>query len=599
MRSFPGSFATFTLAVLLAACGGGGGSFSTGSSNDSSVTISFTDAPSDEVAMFEVDVTDVVLERISGSDVSVLAKKTRVDFAQLTDVGDLVTGGGIPSGFYTGMTMTLDFTNAVVLLNGKTTPASVVDANGNPITGAVAVSVSFPSSGRPQARARRNHLFELDLDLNDAVVVDSTLNKVTFTPVLSAELDPSAPREVWRSGYLSAVDTSGGTFTVQRKATDSSSVGDYTVASSATTIYHVDGVAYVGVAGLTTLAAKTLGTTMVHVQGTVDRDSRILNAKWVEAGNGVRGNGQDWVEGLVTARTGAAGANAALTVLGHSRESGSGSRSYNTAHTVTVTYATTHVLRRGAITTLTTDHLQVGQRVLAFGTLTGTTLDASTASGVVREVLTDVYGTANSAPTGSVLTLNLSRIGLRPISDFDFTVGGLSQASPSAFTVDVTGLATGAITSNSKVRALGWMKPVGSGGGVSDFTAHTLVDRSSTAQVLVMTWNPASATALPTITATSIALDASTADKKFVEDGFAKTTIQPTPVPLLRPASTTGRYRIQQDHGCEVHTSFASFADALSSRIDATHAVRGVSAFVTGSGGTQIYDVSAMSVVLR
>ena len=48
-------------------------------------------------------------------------------------------------------------------------------------------------------------------------------------------------------------------------------------------------------------------------------------------------------------------------------------------------------------------------------------------------------GVAAGAPSGNTMTLNVSRIGLRTIGSFNFTVGGNAQADPSRFDVDVTG----------------------------------------------------------------------------------------------------------------------------------------------------------------
>src|SRR5262245_21620232 len=108
---------TFALLATLASCGmdGAGMGTSTGQ-GDSSLTLAFTDAPSDEVDKFEVDVSGIVLHRPSGADVSVLAKAARVDFVELASVADLIADGGVPGGSYSGMSMTLDFTAATVVL---------------------------------------------------------------------------------------------------------------------------------------------------------------------------------------------------------------------------------------------------------------------------------------------------------------------------------------------------------------------------------------------------------------------------------------------------------------------------------------------------
>ena len=598
MRSLP---CVLFLAPLLslAACGGGGGRVSTVGNQDGESSIVFTDAPSDELSMFEVDVSNIVLKRLSGDSVSVLAKRTTVNFAELADVGDLIVGAGLVGGFYTGMTMTLDFSSATVLINGSTKPAKVLDTNGAEINGSVAVTVSFHNEDRPFVRANRHHLFQLDLDLDQAITVDSGNNTVTFTPILSASFDPDQPKPVWRTGLLNSVDPAASSFTIQKRGSDETAIGTYTVKVGNSTVYQVDGVGYGGAAGLTALAALANGA-RVHVEGTLDKSTRTLNATWVEAGLGVVGNGQDWIEGLITARTGGPGANATLTVLGQSRRGERGARAFNTSHTVSVAYATTRVLRRGASNSFNTDDLEVGQRVLAFGTLSGTTLDASSAAGgIVRELPTHVSGIANGPVASNVLTMNASRVGLRPITDFNFTVSNVVQLNPAAFTVATTGLATGAIANGSKVRATGWMRRVGTTTG-QDLTSVGLLDRSRTHGVLTCTWSRANAKAFASIAATGIGIDVSAADKKQIDNGFDKLTLTVSPTPMLKPADTFGVYRILRKHDdIEVHTRFATFASALQAQLDDGARVSRVGALVESSGGAQIYNVSGIAVRLE
>jgi hypothetical protein len=343
----------------------------------SQATIAFTDAAADELALFEVDVTSVIFHKYSGAAVSVLTKKTRVDFASLEDFAEVIVGVGLEAGYYTGMTLTLDFANALVYLKDVTppAPATVLDDQGNPLTGPVEVRVDFPPGDRPYVTNARNHLFMLDLDLNQAIETDSVNNQVTFTPIVTAEVDPSNPKPILATGYLFTVNTADSLFVVEKRTALGEPIARFKVLTDVNTIFHVDGAPSQGATGLAALAGLAADT-RVWIQGTVDPTEVLLKANIVEAGNGTFGSGQDWVEGLVTGRS-AAGSPATLTVLGTSKRVSTGMRSFNTSHTVDVSSASV-VLFRGSDTALSTDEINVGQRILAFGTLDagGTVLTA-------------------------------------------------------------------------------------------------------------------------------------------------------------------------------------------------------------------------------
>jgi hypothetical protein len=543
-------------------------------------TLLLTDAPSDELEAFEVDVSGAVLRRLSGATVAALTTPVRVDFTELEELSDLIVGRPLPGGFYTGMTLTLDFSNAVVRLKGQTSNAAVVDGTGTALTGTVDVEVTFATSARPQVIARRNHLWTLDLDLEQSLTIDSPGNRVVFTPTISATVDPTNPKPARINGALGSVDTTTRTFLVQKLARDNTVVSPYTVRTTATTLFQIDGVVSTGDAGLGALALRAGQAPRVFVQGTIDRNERVLVAAAVETGFGVPGNGQDWIVGHITARTGSAGQDAMLTVLGQSLDVGTTTRRFNTSHTVNVLRGPTKVLKRGLPSVGGTDDLNIGQRVMVFGDLTGTTMNAdATNNGIVRMFPTSVFGVATGSVSGNTLTLNVARFDLRPISDFNFTVSSTQEATPATYKVDVTGLTTTGIALNSRIRAIGFVNPVGVPTD-ADFTAQTLVDRSATGTLMVCQW-PANQSIVPTISNGAIAFDVSEATIKAVADGFATILLQNTPTPSITAASATGRgvYSIVEDGGAEVHTLFTSFTSAVAARI---------------AGGARVVRVSAI-----
>jgi hypothetical protein len=576
----------FALALIGASCS------SSKNTGNGTLSVALTDSASDELSQFEVDVSDIVLTKLDGATVSVMPRTTRIDFVELESVNELISAIDLESGVYTRVTLTLDFANAAVLLVGQTTPATVNDANGAPITGTVDVTVDLAAGSRLFVGSLRNNLFALDLDLDQSVAVDNSTNSIRFTPVLAVQVNPGNPKPIATTGILHSVDLNALTFAVERRDISNTVIHTFTVVIAPTTVFQLDGVVLGGAAGLGSLVGH-IGE-RVFVQGLFSGGSSQLAALAVESGAGVPGNGQDWVFGHVTARTGGPGADATLTVLGRSLDTGTSTRTYNTSHTVNVSHADTKVLRRGAGNGLDSDDINVGQLVWVFGDLTGTTLDATAATGVARLLPTSVFGIAAGPAVGNALTLDVVRFDHRVVSAFNFDVSGQVQADPHAFTVDVTGLSTTGIAANSHIRALAWIAPVGSTG--DDATAFSLVDRTNAGKVLYCLWVPSSLTALSAGANLTLG-DIANADIKVVGDGIAPVTLLASPAPVLQPLLTAGYYRIVQNAQVTAYVDFATFKSALALRLPSS-GVFAVSALGTFEPTGQVFSALTATVVL-
>ena len=75
------------------------------------VAIGLTDAQGDFLT-YTVDVTSLTLTKADSTFVQTLPQRTRVDFAQIVDLTEFVTGATIPAGTYVSATLNLDYTNA-------------------------------------------------------------------------------------------------------------------------------------------------------------------------------------------------------------------------------------------------------------------------------------------------------------------------------------------------------------------------------------------------------------------------------------------------------------------------------------------------------
>ena len=582
------------LFLFAVACSSGGnGPAGVANAGSGNVSITLADGASTTLSMFEVDVRGIVFERRGGGMVTVAPRSTRIDFAQLDGLNDLVATASLPAGNYARVSMTLDFSAAKVLISGLSAPAEVRDLRGSVINGPIEVLVDFAGDDRLVVGRGRNHLFAFDLDLDQSVSVDSGTNVVTFTPVLNLEVDPSNDRPIGTGGVLRTVDTNAGSFVVDRLSDDGSVQHTFTVATTGTTLFQVNGVPQVGALGLGSLIGY-LGQ-RVFVQGELDRNRARIDARFVEAGAGVLGNGQDVLFGHVVARNGGAGSAAVLTVRGKSTDFGTGTRRYDTAHTVNTSLAFTRVLRRSSGDAFDTDDINVGQLVWVFGDLSGTTMNATASDSVVRLVPTALRGTAVAAPSGNTLTLNLSKLDWRDIAQFDFTVAGQSEANPAAFGLDVTGLATAGILAGTRVESLGWFRAVGTSG--PDAVAITLAGRAGKT-LLFCEWAPPTSNAVTGANANALTLDLTGTSVRFVRERSTNTALNPTPAPTIRAAGSDGHYRIVQERRVAKFRDFATFRSEVLART-ATASVFMVGGRGTFDAPTQTLTATDATVVLR
>ena len=109
---------TVILAGLVAGCSKGESHSDYDRETPGEVTIAIKDAPSDDIDVFEVDVIQIELTKLNGATVTTLPAAQRINFADLTEMSEVLVGTSIPAGVYTGAVMTLDFDNALVLVGG-------------------------------------------------------------------------------------------------------------------------------------------------------------------------------------------------------------------------------------------------------------------------------------------------------------------------------------------------------------------------------------------------------------------------------------------------------------------------------------------------
>lgn len=596
---FLASLFTLIPGLVLAGCGGGGGGG--GGSGWGDVEFAVTDAPSDTIDLFEVDVTSIQLHRLGGAVVEALPRTTRIDFADLVSASELFSRATIPAGTYDRVSLTLDFSGAAVHLDGQATNAAVLDVNGSPFGGPATLDVTLPNDRPIVITPGVARFVELDFDLDASTTIDTALNQVNVGTVLYVEAEPSAPKPVRAYGRLASRSPATSTFSMEvLRRRELLGGRERTVTVDASTVFDVDGTTATGAAGFALLGSRPLGARL-EVEGSFDPATRVLLARAVSVGRAVFDGTRDFVEGLVVARTGAAGTDPVLIVRGTGVDR-SVAVSFNRTFTVNASFANTRVLRQRAATGHDTDDVNVGQRVVAFGNLTGLVLDATVAGqGAVRLLETGLSGLATGAAAASILPANVLHIGRRPAAAFNFSVGGTVLANAGSLQIGTGALPLTGIVNGSAIVARGFFVPVDAPAVGSDFDATTVIDRSATASVLGARWATPNAAPFPTSSASGLSIGlAATAAAKLDFGGVAVLDLLGGSDPQLVPAATGGLFAIHEAGGVTLHRTFANWLADVQARLTrATGAVGASSLAAIGRWDLATRTLTARRLVIR
>lgn len=579
-------FLAAALALGLASCG-------MSSNNDSgmgTVNIGITDAAGDFLS-YAVDVSSLTLTKADGTVVETLPQKTRIDFAQLVDLTEFVTGATIPAGSYVSAKMQLNYVGADIEVDDGTghgvsvLPANIKDSQGNPVT-TVSMTVKLDNARPLPIVPGIPALFDLDFNLAASNQVDLSnplVPVVTVSPLLVADVNPDAPKPHRIRGPLDGVNTQAGTFTLVLRPFNllQGDHGRLTFATDSNTAFEIDQLSYVGNAGLTALAAKTRFTATVAI-GTFDLPNRRFIATEVLAGSSVPFGVDDALTGNVISRSGNS-----FVVKGAELVRSSGTLIFRDTVTVNVDTATV-VRKEGTIGAFAIGDISVGQRVTVLGTLNlaGTILDATGTGGLVRLLVTQLNGTVGSTSTGLVV-MNLARIDGRPIGLFNFAGTGTPDADPTAYEVATGALDLTGISGGTPLKVRGFVQPFGAATATDDFNAITLINTTKAPATLVVGWPLLEASPFNSYPPGGLVLNLSNAG--FFHDVFREgvdTQLSTGDTPTVNASDPAhGLFVIGVNGTVQVYTQMSSYQAALQSSLG-THKARGFVAF----GGNNSYN---------
>jgi hypothetical protein len=584
--------------------------------------VGLTDADGDFVS-YSVDVLSLKLQRANGAEVETLPQTTRIDFAQLTDLSDLLSVASLAPGDFVKGSIRLDYTNADIEVQKGTdsVKATAVDGNGNPL-GVTELEIRL--DGRDHLVITKGRAAFLAVDFNlaasNSVDVTQATPVVTVQPFIVASVQPVAEKDLRVRGPLVSVDTAASSYVVDVRPwfVASGNHGQVTVHTSSTTSFEIDGATSTGADGLKALAAEAAGTVTLAI-GTLDTSTRDFTADTVFAGTSVPGEGLDAVQGNVVSRTGNT-----LTVKGAFAVHHDHQLDFQRTVVITVG-ADTKVTKAGSTGTLDVSAISVGQSIVALGTLTEpassggsnsgmgsstgsatgpsaattpSTLDAT--AGRVRLQPTQLRGAVKTVVPGT-LTLQLRAIDRLGIAMFDFAGTGAattSDADPNNYEVQTGNLSLANLAAGEAASVIGFVTPFGS--APPDFVGATVVDHRDLPSTLGIGWGLGGTTApFVSMDATGLVIDItnkSIGERHFILSGMQKLDILTLASgPTIAPTTDRGMYGVWEPGHVELFEHFADFEAKLAARLAAGDAITSLTAFGAYDAGGNVLTANGVS----
>jgi hypothetical protein len=509
-----------------------------------STVVTMTATPSsDPFVAYRVGLTSIQLRTSSGKpSLMILPVETLIDFTQVTDLSEVLGAPSVAKGAYIAAEITLDYSNAQIVYDDGSLDGvalAPLAADGKAL-GLVRVVVSLDPADPLRSVAKEADRLSLSFNLAASNLINLSNHTVTITPLIAASTQPIDAKQVRTRGPLLSTNALFLATGVMPFDSTSAALGRLSITTSDTTTYEINGIVSTGVAGQTQLAAlpantltTTFGTLTVSSSAVTNAttptaasttaassaaSSVKFSASQVLVNGGVQGLGLARVLGTVSARSGnTLGLEEATLFQNNSTATKSGTAVNNS--TATLIPGTTLVnvgantlvtfFGQGVPDAINIQQISVGSVIEAFGTASNTSagqvlLDAS--AGRVRLDQTSASGLVAVQGSGS-LTLNLTTLGGRAISAFDFIGSG---ADPTQYGVATGNLDLTNSTAGAPVIATGF--PNAFATVASNFTATGLLDSTSIQAELVLDWSGGTAAPFSSFDSSTIVLDPATSN---------------------------------------------------------------------------------------
>ena len=387
-----------------------------------------------------VTIDQINMTRLDGTVVQLPLVSQRLDLAQQTNFVQLLQAPALQEGTYVSATFFLDYAGAYVTIddNGYSGGTSLIDASTGTTPETDTITVVFDTSNPLVIGNQTSSLinFNIDLEASNTINIPNGIPAIVTThPIITASAVPVYQQPVYVRGLFVFADTTAGNFVMNTRSLHdlvNSPTGAVTVIPNAQTYYNIDGVTYVGAAGLAQLSALKAETASLQIGaigtstagnpiGNLAKDTPTFTATEVYAGSSLESTIQDHITGIVAGRSGDTITLNAAALIDRIGDLGF-------TQSIPVTLAPTTIVSVDGVASPspapTIDTISIGQYIEVSGqvnpadasndylnpdgSLNPTGLDAT--NGQVRIKSTTLWGTLNSATPGSASNVSLNWI---------------------------------------------------------------------------------------------------------------------------------------------------------------------------------------------
>jgi hypothetical protein len=606
------------------------------------VTLTATPS-SDTFISYRVGLVSIRLQTSSGkAGTVVLPSETTVDFAKMLDFSEVVGAPSVAKGTFAGALITLDYSSAVIVYDDGTLDGqqlTPVDANGKALQ-QVTVAVALDPADPFRSAAKQVGLMALNFNLAASNIIDPSARTVTVTPMMAASMQPIDSKPVRIHGPLMGSNSNSGIFATGVMPFDSTVAGpgQLSIQPSDTTTYEINGFVSVGAPGqaqLATLPASTpitvFGTLTVSNADTIQPVTPVAPADpnaptdpstvvapittvgstttstvsfaalQVQVDSSVAGVGLARLSGVVSARSGNTLGLEDATLLQNDGTTTllPGTTIVNLGPSTVVTFFGQDVEE-----IINPQEISVGSVIDAFGVESTTSTGAifvDVSAGRVRIDLTTAEGLVTAQGT-SLLTLNLTSLGGRLISAFDFTGSGAAanQYGVATGSLDLTNAVAGApVIASGFPNAFAIASP--------NFTASTLLDPTTIQSQLVLDWSGGTAVPFTNLDSTAIAIDTSNSSlgpRHQIQTGSQianiaglSTGVSITP----STAASTSVFSIGHSSSFTIESfnTFDAFVTQLQSELNGTTLATGITAIGQYTLSTSAFSATSVTLFLN
>lgn len=543
----------------------GCGSSDNSAEDSGTLELAVTDAEEDFLS-YQIELDAVTLNRRDGTKVDILPLSTEIDFVQYQELTELFSVMSVPAGAYDSITLSLDYTNANIVIqdeSGVSYTASAINSEGAAVT-TFQVELKLDNDKPLVITPRRTSQLTLDLDLAASNTIESfDPPVVSVEPFMLATAEVDQEREHRVRGLISSVNTDDQrvTLDVRPMRLRHGEFGKFIFAVNSDTKYEINGVEYTSETGLSNLANLDINTPVVAFGVDIKNDDLPYLASQVIAGTSVPWNNNDVLKGTITSR-----ADNTITIKGAVIEAAGQASHFR--QSIELSVGENSIVTGYRLGDADISNLSIGQEILALGSYDNINSTFNATDGAIRMKLNRIVG---EVVQQSPLIVDLSHINKRPVSLFNFAGTGTSEldnADPSHYDINTFSLDLSGIEASEWLQVRGY--PTAFGSAPNDFDALSIINpqfNSHLARFMVK-WEKEAEATLSTENQV-LNIHAAQASSKLHLVGIPGSSQLEMNVATISAENETGLYAILgEGKGISLFREFDDFISAINSYLE-------------------------------